>query len=493
MPSTFLPLQIGLSALQSSMLGVETAGHNIANANTPGYAREVVDNETLPSLEVYTDHVTYIGTGVNARGQIRIDDTSLDKQYWDNNTQQSYWQTLSTELNQVAQVFNEPSGTTLRQSLQDFFNAWNQLAQSPSDMGARAAVYEASVQVAGAFRTTAGQLQQNYTRYQTEETDAVNQFNTLLGDLAAVNQQLIVLASQNGINGSSGTSTSSGPNDLLDQRDALLDQLSQYAKLDVTYHNDGSVDVGVYIRANATGGFNNTSPIPVSMVSGGTVNGNIISASPSDATTNTVSVQDLLDSAGQLRSLYDMAQYIQNADGTSGVLDQLNTLAQEFMTAVNNQVAQGYGLDGQQYSQLFTGTSASDIQVDSTNFTADHLERLPAAGPNSNSGADQTDGDNAQAIANLMTDYDVVGAGGGAVVTYNGIVTRLGTDGQAANQRNQTFTSLTTQVSNLRQSVRGVDINEEMARMIEYQQTYQAASHFIAVFNEMLSTLIQQV
>ncbi|MCL6598700.1 MAG: flagellar hook-associated protein FlgK [Alicyclobacillus macrosporangiidus] len=497
MPSTFLPLQIGLSALQSSMLGVETAGHNIANANTPGYAREVVDNETLPSLEIYTDHDTYIGQGVNARGQNRIDDTSLDKQYWDNNTQQSYWQTLSTELNQVEQVFNEPSGTTLRQSIQGFFNAWDQLAQSPADMGARAAVYEASVQVAGAFQTTAEQLQQNYTRYQAEESVAANQFNTLLGNLAAINQQLISLGNRSGNSGSSGGPTTSAPNDLLDQRDALLDQLSQYAKLDVTYHNDGSVDVGVYINANVVA-FGNTTPIAVPMVTGGTVTGQVdgtIPANASNAATNTVSVQDLLDNAGQLRSLYDMAQYIQN--GSSGVLDQVNTLAQEFMAAVNNQFSQGYDLNGNQHPQLFTGTSASNMAVDPT-FTSTNLDLLPAAGTNGAGGPYQTDGANAQAIADMMTTYETAGAnlingGPGPVVTYSGIVTQLGTDGQAANQKKDTFSALTTQVTSFRQSVRGVNINEEMASMVQYQQTYQAASRFIAVFNDMLNTLISEV
>ncbi|MBX5436704.1 MAG: flagellar hook-associated protein FlgK [Alicyclobacillaceae bacterium] len=495
MPSTFLALQIGLSGLESALMGAETAGHNIANANTPGYAREVVDNETQASLVIYTDHETYLGQGVNARGQRRIDDTSLDQQFWDNNTQQAYWQSRSTELSQVAQIFNEPSGTTLRQSIEGFFNAWSQLAQTPADMGARAAAYEASMQVADAFRTTASELQQDYARYQAEEATAASQFNSLLSNLAAVNQQLIRLALQSASgSGGSGATNPSPPNDVLDQRDALLDQLSQYAKLSVTYHDDGSVDVGVYINANVTA-FNNTAPIPVSMVTGGQVTGSVdgaIPANPSNKLNNTVSVQDLLDGSGQLKSLYDMAQYIQNA-GASGVLDQVNALAQEFMEAVNNQFLQGYDLNGNMPATgLFDGTSASDIAVDPT-YNPGALDLLAAAGPPSGGGPDQTDGTNAQAIANLMTNYDAVGAGllgSGSVVTYNGIVTQLGTDGQAANEKNQTFKALTTQVTTLRESVRGVNINEEMANLIQYQQTYQAASRLIAVFNEMLNSLM---
>ncbi len=491
MPSTFLALQIGYSALQNSTLGIDTTGHNIANAGTAGYARETVDTETANSLPVYTDHQTFIGQGVNGRGQNRIDDPSIDAQFRDNNAQQSYWQTTSSEINSIGQIFNEPSGTTLRDSISSFFSAWNQLSQAPADSGARAAVYQASKAVGDSFQETANALTSNYTRNTSQLTASGAQFNTLLQNVADLNQQIIQATAESTMPGS--TAPEASPNNLLDQRDAVLDQLSQYAKIEVTHNVDGSVTVAADLNSGSALGVG-----PVQLVNGSQVVGQVNTTIPATASTPqsgstpaSVSLKDLLNQGGQLNSLYNLTQYISNSDGKSGVLDKLNALANEFVTQVNTQFESGYGLSGQTGSTnvLFvpTGTTAATVQVNSS--LATNLGAFAAATNSTASGQNQTDGGNAQAIAGLMNTYEQSGTG----VSYAGIVTQLGIDGQDANQKNQTFTALTTQASQFRQAVSGVDINEEMKNMIQYQQAYGAASKVISVFNDMLTTLINAV
>lgn len=470
MTSTFLSLQIGVSALQATSLGVETTGHNIANANTPGYSRQTADLETEDSLGVYSDHRNFLGQGAKARGQNRVTDESLNAQFRYNNAQQSYWNTYSTEVGNVAKVFNEPAGTTLRQSMDAFYTAWSTLSQTPADGGARSAVYEASKQLADAFHNTSSAIQQDISRYQDEMGAAVNQTNQLASSIASLDLQIMKT-----------TQAGTAPNDLLDQRDALLDKLSSYASVNVVHETDGSVTVQLNQASGST----------VDLVAKGQVVATVSSSAtvPSPQTTPpTVIVSGLQDNGGQLTSLNDMITYTQNVSG------QVDKLAQDLAGAVNTQYNKGYDMSGNQpvggLADLFTinGSggviNAADIQVN-TNLGTTNLDKLPASlTPPSGGQAYQTDGGNSDAIASQMGIYDQ---------EYAGIVTQLGIDGQAANQQNQTFIGLTTQVTQLRTSVSGVNINEEMSNMIQFQQSYSAASKFISVFNDMLTTLIQSV
>jgi flagellar hook-associated protein 1 FlgK len=470
MPSTFLSLEIGLSALQASQLGAMTAGHNIANASTPGYAREVADLETETSLEVFTDHVNYLGQGVRGRGQDRVTDPSMDTQYRDANGAQNYWQTQDTEINNIGQIFNEPAGTTLRHAIDNFFSAWSQLANTPADYGARANVLQASISVADAFHVTASQLSATLARYSSELSASITDVNTILQNIANLNQQ-IILDQQRG----------TPANDLLDQRDAQLDKLSKYGHFIVTPQADGSVTVAAAIDPGSS---LYATQQTVTLVSGGAVVGTVGYKDPTEA----VDVTDMEDQKGLLRSLYDMQQYIDNSDGKSGILNQLNALANELITKVNAVYQPGYGLNGQTGDVLFTGTDASSIQVNGA-LTQDALDAIQASATDTTGGQNQTDGEVAQAIANLYTTYDT----GAGVVSYAGIVTKLGVDGAAAKAKNQTASALSIQAQTLRDSVRGVDINEEMGNMIRFQQQYNAAAKFVSIFNDMLDTLIKSV
>ncbi|GGJ11414.1 flagellar hook-associated protein 1 [Alicyclobacillus cellulosilyticus] len=473
MPSTFLPLQIGRSALDAAMLGVETAGHNIANAGTPGYSREIADVESANSLVVFTDHETYLGQGVNVRGQLRVDNPYLDAQFRGNNAQASYWQVQSTEIQNIAQIFNEPQGTTLRQAIDGFFNAWNELGQNPNDNGTRATVIAAAQNLVAAFHAAANQLINNQNRYENEIRDSLAEIQSIVQNIASLNVQIEKAQAQG-----------DAPNDLLDQRDALLDKLSGYVSFTVTYTPDTSDPNVVHMSLTLNGSGNltfNGSSYPLTILNDGVVNppfdGSTVpdwkTASWSDIQT---SIQALQAQNGSLVSLYDMYNY------TGRQLTALDNLAtndpggNSIAQLVNNLQMNGYDQSGAlSGTPLFVGSGAAGIQVN-----INQGSKLAAA---SQAGA-STDGSNAEAIAGLVSNVDSM---------YTGIITAIGDDGQTANQQNQTFSALNTQISNLRQSLSGVNINEEFTHLIQYQQTYNAAAQFISAFNQMLQTLIDEV
>lgn len=455
MPSTFLPLQIGLSGLQAAQLGVETAGNNISNANTAGYARETVDLQTTTSLQVYTDNVNYIGQGVDPRQQNRIVDASVNQQYRTNNASQAYWQTQSTELSNVAQIFAEPSGSTLRQSLDGFYAAWNGVAQSPSSTAARAQALQAGKALTDAFNITANTLTQSQTRYANQVEVQVQQVNSLANSIASLNTQI-----------EQAQATGNAPNSLLDQRSALLDQLSSLVSINVVYTPDASNSNIVHMAINL--GQASGAAIPP-LLTDGTVNALTDPAS----TSSYAQVSKLSPTSGSLRSTYDMYTYSQ------GISNQMDTLANSIVADTNAQQSAGVDVTGAAGQPFFAGSGAAGISVNLTNGS--QLAAAAAGQP-----ANSTDGSNAQAISDLLQTkgYDA---------TYSATITQMGTDGQAANQQMQTAQSLTTQASQVRTSVSGVDINQEMGNLVKYQQSYTAASKFVSVFNDMLTTLMQNV
>src|ERR1700716_4320676 len=142
---SFAGLQTALSGLQAAQAAINTTGQNIANANTAGYSRQqVVQTErnplTIPSLSSVTGNGSQVGLGVDVTTIRRIHDQFLDSQYRAQNTATSGGNTQSTILGQVQAALNEPSSSGLSNSLQQFWQNWNALANNPGSQGAQQAV-----------------------------------------------------------------------------------------------------------------------------------------------------------------------------------------------------------------------------------------------------------------------------------------------------------------------------------------------------------------
>lgn len=439
--STFLALNTGLSALQSSQMGIQITGNNISNAQTAGYARETLNQSEAPALQMQTDHVTYLGTGVMATNAQRVSDQYVNAQYRYNNSKESYWNQMNTELSNLQQVYNEPAGGAVSTATNAFFSAWNQLSQTPNDNGARSAVLQSANNLVAAFGQVSNALQNDAARYQAETSTAVSQVNSLAQSIASLNTK-IQQAREGG----------DAPNSLLDQRSALLDQLSQYVQLNVTTSNNA--DTVTAVTSSGTG---------IQLVAG----------SQTTALT-TADIPNLTPASGKVTAYNDLYQKV---SGTGGLLSQLNSLETQITNDVNAGQAAGYDANGNPGSAMFQ-TVGGTIEVN----PALTISGIAASGVSGSS----TDGSNALAISNLAQQN-------GYLQTYSADLTQLGAEGSSAQSNYTTFNALLTQAKAAKTSISGVDINQEMANMVQYQQTYSAASKYISVFNNMLTTLIQNV
>jgi flagellar hook-associated protein 1 FlgK len=420
-------LQSALRGLEANQAGIDTTGHNIANANTPGYTRQSVDLTESPSLTIpafsnVTGGGVQLGQGVDVTTISRIRDQFLDIQYRAQNSNSSNAQTQSSVLGDVQTAVDEPSTNGISAAMSNFWSAWSALGNSPSSPSAQQAVVSAGQTLAQTFNTVDSQMA-------TVQSQASDQYNTLTAAGGQVSQYATQIAALN-TQISQATQAGQSPNDLLDQRDQLLDQLSGLAQISVTQQSDGTDTV-------------NFGDASSPLVSGSTVTW----------------PQTLTAAAGgQLGAL----QSLSSSTGEIGTLrTALSGVAGQVINAVN-------GLQPAS-NPFFSGNSASTIAVSATTST------IVAS---SSTGS----GDIAQSIAAL--------SGGAPDQAFSAFVGQVGNAVASAQSSAATASSVLSAVDNQRQSVSGVSLDEEMTNLITYQRGYEASARMMSTIDSVLNTLI---
>jgi flagellar hook-associated protein 1 FlgK len=216
--NSFFGLEMGLRALNYFRQGMDTAGHNISNADVEGYTRQRVsavaaDPYTEPGLS-RPGLPGQIGTGVEIDSIERLRDLFLDAQYREESTVLGYWSQIQSAVSQVETFVNEPAGEGFQTSLDSFWTALQEAQKYPNDSSCR----ENLVQSAETMVTFLDQLQTNFDQYRTslnkEVKLTVDEANSLIDQIAALNE---TIANVQGVGGN--------PNDLLDKRDLLTEKL----------------------------------------------------------------------------------------------------------------------------------------------------------------------------------------------------------------------------------------------------------------------------
>jgi flagellar hook-associated protein 1 FlgK len=426
--SSFLGLETALRGLSADQEAIDTTSHNIANANTPGYTRQRVNltespSLTIPAMSNVTGAGVQLGTGVDATSIDRIRNQFLDIQYRAQNVGGSAASTDQTVLDQVQAALAEPSGSGISTLLQNFWSAWSDLANAPQSLAAKQAVVDAGATLSDAFNTISQQLG-------TIQSQTQQQFAALTSPTGQVQQNATQIASLNQAI-AAAQAAGQNPNDLMDQRDQLLDDLSGLAKISVSTQPNGMVNVGFGDAA-------------APLINGTTINW----------------PQTLTSAAGgQLGSLLSLSQPGGQIAQFSASLDGI---ANQIVTAVN-------GISTN--PPFFSGNSASTIAVSATAAT---LQTTATGVPGAN--------DVALGIAGL--------AGGAPDQSYAAFVAQIGSEDQAASNAQKTQSALTAAIQNQRQSTNGVSLDEEMTNLITFQRGYQASARVMTTVDSMLDTLI---
>ncbi len=452
-------LTISVGTLMNQQVALEVTSHNIANISTPNYSRQRVVQKTRYPVN---SHYGSRGRGARITNIEQVRDKLVDRLLLEKNSAYNYYVGEDEIMNKIETLLNETDDYGLSNDLQQFWNSWQALARNPQGNGERQAVVEGA-------RALADKIRDLYTGYEDFKDgieqkvgDGVTKVNTILSNIADLNREI----SRREVTGHTA-------NDLRDQRQQALEDLSEYADFVYSEEEDGSVTVEFYTDQSAG--------TRVTMVSGahyGQLNDPPSGASPAfsgtDASGNAVASFDF--GGGKFAGWKNMWDEISN--GTDGYEDKLNTLASTIIDQVNSY--QDYD-DGANIHHFFNGNDASDIEFNNEFET--NLDWIVAG---------SSPGDNSTAItmANLGEQSQATLGGESINGYWQKYISDLGIDAQQVEAKKDFQKALKEELRSEQQSVSGVSIEEEMTNMIQYQHIYQAAARMITTGKEMLDTLI---
>lgn len=446
-------LYIGVQALGASQAALDATSNNIANANTPGYTREVA--QFSANQENFSGgQVTGGGVTLDAIQSIR--DELLNLQIAQKTSQQSSADTVSASLQQVQTYFTN-TGEDIASTLTAFSTSLSQLSASPTSSSAQQAVISAGQNLVDSFHATANGLMTVQTNADQQVTQTVGEINSLSTQIAQLNQQLSSVP-PNGNNG--GT--------LEDQRDQLVQQLSKLVGVSVTQGSSGEVIT--------------------------TTNGSLLVAGNQSfnlqTTTGTDGFQHVLDSNGtDITSSTlggQLGGAIQVRDQTiPDYLNQLNTLATQFASAFNTAQKAGFDSNGNAGQNFFTVPATGSAAAGITAITDPSLIAL-----SSTSTLPGDDG-NVTNLSSVLTSN--LSSGKTAAGAYSNLVFQVGNDASNASAQSSAVGQSLQALTNQQGSESGVNIDEETTNLIRYQTAYQAAARIVSTIQQLNTVTINMI
>jgi flagellar hook-associated protein 1 FlgK len=450
--------------MRAQQTAVQVASNNIANAQTVGYSRQRVDLQAaLPTRFSFGT----VGTGVEITGISRSRDTLLDMAFRSDSQAASYASTRSSTLTQVQNVFNEPSDTGLSASLDAFWSAWSDLANDPTNTAAKSMVRQAGNTVASTLNRFASQLDQ-IDQFNREGMNAdVNSANNIARSIADLNTRII--------SAETGNQTA---NDLRDQRDVLLDKLSDLVGGQVVEHADGAV--AYYVAGRMLIDHDDVKPM--------TMNDNY-----PPTVTMPQNASPLSGIGGSLGarlevSTTDVPLMLSKLDAiAAGLIQEVNAIHSGGTTYTGNPPVAGVA------GNFFDATTPATARAIRLDATMTNGSAVAAAGPG-NPGP----GNNAIAAALTALRSNAVSLTDSTGTTtatfgdfFNETVGTIATSVKDASDEATVQQTLASNSETRRQAVSGVSTDEELISVIEHQHAYQAAARLVTVVDEMMQTLVE--
>ncbi len=500
----------GLMVAQNAL---SVVNNNITNANTAGYSRQSI---TLTPTDAYTVSTSYqnvpnqIGQGVNVQSITRNRDEFLDAQYRQANGYLGLDNATSTALQQVEGTINEPSTDGINTAIQTFFNSAQEMSTNPESSAVRAQFTQSGIDLVSTFQQKAQQLADYRKTLVGDPSDATSFTGSQLNITAnTINDKLAAITN---INQAIIKAKSSGaePNTLMDQRDQLVDDLSKLVDVKITNYDSGQMDVSIGGQTMIQGS-KQVDKLVVSQNTGTTPSPADV---PSLITTQNggVILNDGVGdeiASGTLKGISDMGGNDPTISTVYGVLSKLNTLLTSIVTDVNNlqvgdggTISAGRDLNGNlSTTPIFVSDStmnpAQTLNIFHFKVNTDVINNpklIAAASDDATAPGGFTgvgDGSNALKMANLLKGINSLGT---TYVEYlNATVSKLGTDTQSYQNKTTTQQTLVDSVQSSRQSISGVNTDEETIDLLKYQRAFEASSKVISTLNQIYQTIIGMV
>ncbi|MFN3255967.1 MAG: flagellar hook-associated protein FlgK [Ilumatobacter sp.] len=443
-------LYTALSGMNAHRKILDVTAHNVSNQATPGYRRQRVDlapSGIGPAAAVWAGPGSQL-QGVDVVDTRRVMDDIAEGRAARELALTSDAFTMSSSMQRIEAAFPEPSERGLASQLDAFWSSWGDLANRPDDVTARAAVLGRAENLTQSIGQAAVDLDKVVETSTERLARIADEVNDLAGRIAALNQ--------------SAANASAPANDILDQRDRLMTELTQLTGAVARPGDGDQINVDIGGRALISGPF--TERVAAS---GGSLvwerGGDTVRTPPSEAAALSRVISDVVPT---YRAELDTI--------TATLVDNVNTLH-----------TTGYDLDGNTGLNFFdpAGTTAATIALSAD--VADQPRALAAGAP-APGVPGPFDGGMADQLAQLVDSPT------GADANYRTFVAGLGIDTRDASRRADTQQMMADQAIDDAQSVSGVSLDEEMVNLIQAQRGYEASARVLTAIDQMLGTIIER-
>lgn len=413
-------LNTAKSGMNVSQVAIQTTSHNISNINTPGYSRQRVNQSASSPYSMPGKNSNFgagqIGTGAQIDDVTRIRNSFYDYQYRSESHQYGSTSVKYEYFKNIEGIFNEPSDTAISSSLNSFFNSWSELSKDPQSSGVKSVVIENGKYLSNSINSAFKRLESLEEGLDKQSEYIMDEVNSMLSQLDKLEKNIKIIQG-------SGKS----PNDFLDQRDRLLDNLS--FKLNI---NDKDVKATLKKAYDANG-----------------------KVTLDDLTKSGVKI------SGELEGTLSMKQEINKYK------DGLKQLANTITSNVNK--AAGQEIFKAKDGELISINPEMLQEPEKINVTADialKVYELKSEKVNIN-GKDMT--------INTF---------------YNSMIQDLGQSSAAVIRDESNQSKLLENIDSSRSSVSGVSLDEEMISLVQLQHTYSANAKVMSTIDSLLDVVV---
>ncbi len=413
-------LNTAKSGMNVSQVAIQTTSHNISNINTPGYSRQRVNQSASSPYSMPGKNSNFgagqIGTGAQIDDVTRIRNSFYDYQYRSESHQYGSTSVKYEYFKNIEGIFNEPSDTAISSSLNSFFNSWSELSKDPQSSGVKSVVIENGKYLSNSINSAFKRLESLEEGLDKQSEYIMDEVNSMLSQLDKLEKNIKIIQG-------SGKS----PNDFLDQRDQLLDNLS--FKLNI---NDKDVKATLKKAYDANG-----------------------KVTLDDLTKSGVKI------SGELEGTLSMKQEIKKYK------DGLKQLANTITSNVNK--AAGQEIFKAKDGELISINPEMLQEPEKINVTADialKVYELKSEKVNIN-GKDMT--------INTF---------------YNSMIQDLGQSSAAVIRDESNQSKLLENIDSSRSSVSGVSLDEEMISLVQLQHTYSANAKVMSTIDSLLDVVV---
>ena len=344
MQSTFSGLNTMVNGIYTQRLGLNTVGHNISITNTEGYSRQTAHAAATPSSEVYTlAGASQVGNGSTVTSVIRARDIYADRQYWKENSTDGYYNGKANNYAKIESIFNDSDNSGVQNAMEKFYQAWQDCSTTASSDTSRQNVINAGQNFAQSLQIAAKQTKEQIDSLYDDISLSVVKMNRLMGQVVELNKNIAGIEA-----------TGAHANDLRDQRDLIVDQLTSMT--DITVYESAN---GMYtLVSNGTTLVNGITKVDLEM------------SAPKNNTTYSLSDYDIM--IKQTGTVYtpgngELKAQFEAVAEDKGYIDQVANMAAFMFTTLNDQHKAGYGIDGSK-DKPFDNANPKDNATTGLNF-----------------------------------------------------------------------------------------------------------------------------